>query len=273
MFRIDRVLKPWKEAATLNDHINLYGFWNERTFLTKTGDLGMVLRVEGVDYESLDTGEQEYAVKRLEAALKGFGPGFHIYQYLMKRNRPDIPFEHHNNPVVETTVDQRRELFTLKQDSLYQIEIFYVVLLEGTRSKRGFAAAFAMLLSDPSGAMGEIAAQFSQDRTKTLLRFQIEASLARLEQRVEAFTRQLADFVSITALGKEGQFKFFRRLLNFDPTSIAGRPQATQFLDYQVVNSDIEAERDHLRIGGHVVRVLTMKEATSKLARSCSMRS
>lgn len=261
MFRIDRVLKPWKEAAALNDHINLYGFWNERTFLTKTGDLGMVLRVEGVDYESLDTGEQEYAVKRLEAALKAFGPGFHVYQYLMKRNRPDVPFEHHDNPVVETAIDQRRELFARKQDSLYEIEIFYVVLLEGTRSKRGFAAALAMLLSDPSGALEEIAAQFSQDRTKTLLRFQIEASLARLEQRVEAFTRQLADFVSIAALGKDGQFTFFRRLLNFDQTSIAGRPQATQFLDYQVVNSDIEAERDHLRIGGHTVRVLTMKEA------------
>ena len=26
----------------LNDHINLYGFWNETTFLTKSGDLGMV---------------------------------------------------------------------------------------------------------------------------------------------------------------------------------------------------------------------------------------
>jgi hypothetical protein len=33
-------------------------------------------------YESLDHAEQEYAVKRLEAALKAFGPGFHVYQYL-----------------------------------------------------------------------------------------------------------------------------------------------------------------------------------------------
>ena len=84
MLRLDKVIKPWKEAASLNDHINLYGFWNETAFLTKSGDLGMVLRVSGVDYESLDHAEQEYAVKRLEAALKAFGPGFHIYQYLFK---------------------------------------------------------------------------------------------------------------------------------------------------------------------------------------------
>ena len=40
MFRLDKVIKPWKESASLNDHINLYGFWNETSFLTKSGDVG-----------------------------------------------------------------------------------------------------------------------------------------------------------------------------------------------------------------------------------------
>jgi type IV secretion system protein VirB4 len=261
MFRLNRVLKPWKEAAALNDHINLYGFWNKRTFLTKSGDLGMVLRVEGVDYESLDHDEQEYAVKRLEAALKSFGHGFHIYQYLIKTSRPEIPFAHYEDPVVEAAIDQRRTFFAAKKDSLYQVEIFYVVLLEGSRSKRGIGAALAMLLSDPAGAWNELGGQFSQSKMKTLLRSQIEASLGRLEQRVEAFSRQLADFVQIAVLGNEDQFTFFRRLLNYDAPRIEGRPQSTQFLDYQVANSDIEAERDHLRVGQHLVRVLTMKES------------
>jgi hypothetical protein len=43
----------------LNDHINLYGFWNETAFFTKSGDLGMLLSVPGVDYESLDRSQQE----------------------------------------------------------------------------------------------------------------------------------------------------------------------------------------------------------------------
>ena len=54
MLRLDKVIKPWKDAAALSDHLNLYGFWNEHVFLTKSGDLGMVLSVSGVDYESLD---------------------------------------------------------------------------------------------------------------------------------------------------------------------------------------------------------------------------
>jgi type IV secretory pathway VirB4 component len=97
MLRLDKVIKPWKDSAALNDHINLYGFWNETAFLTKSGDLGMVLSVPGLDYESLDRSEQEYAVKRLEAALKAFGPGFHVYQYLFKSNRPDIPFARYDD--------------------------------------------------------------------------------------------------------------------------------------------------------------------------------
>ena len=123
MLNIARALKPWKEAASLNAQLNLYGFWDATTFLTKSGDLGIVLRVDGVDYESLDSGEQEYAVKRLEAALKAFGPGFHVYQYLFKHNRPEIPFGRHEDPVVATANQQRRQFFEAKRDHLYSVEI------------------------------------------------------------------------------------------------------------------------------------------------------
>ncbi|HZW79629.1 MAG TPA: hypothetical protein VFF50_04080 [Candidatus Deferrimicrobiaceae bacterium] len=99
---------------------------------------------------------------------------------------------------------------------------------------------------------------------KTLLRAHIERDVRRLDQHVQAFTRQLADFTQIEVLNRPGQFTFFRRLLNYDDWRIAGRPKSTQFLDYQVVNSNIEAERDHLRVGDHIVRVLTMKEAITE---------
>jgi type IV secretion system protein VirB4 len=264
MLRVDRVIKPWKESASLNDHINLYGFWDETTFLTKSGDVGMVLSVPGVDYESLDRSEQEYAVKRLEAALKALGPSFHVYQYLFKSNRPDIPFARYDDPIVAAAIEQRRKFFEAKRDHLYQVEIFYCILLEGARSKTGVGAAFSRLFSDPAGALSELKAQFTNDNMKTLLRSQIDRDVARLDQRVRAFAGQLADFMQIEVLDRQGQFTFFRRLLNFDDWRVAGRPQSTQFLDYQVVNSNIEAERDHLRVGDHIVRVLTIKEAITE---------
>ena len=39
MLRLGKVIKPWKESAALSAHVNLYGFWNETAFLTKSGDL------------------------------------------------------------------------------------------------------------------------------------------------------------------------------------------------------------------------------------------
>jgi AAA domain-containing protein/UvrD-like helicase family protein/type IV secretion system CagE/TrbE/VirB family protein len=229
MMRLDKVTKAWKESAALNDHT-----------------------------------KQEYAVKRLDAALKAFGLGFHVYQYLFKSNRPDIPFARYDDPIVETAINQRRQFFEAKRDNLYQVEIFYAIVLEGQRSKSGVGAAFAQLFRDPAGAIGELRTQFTNNSMRVLLRSQIERELTTLEQKVQAFTRQLADFMQIEVLTQQGQFRFFRRLLNYDEWRIVGKPQSTQFLDYQVVNSNIEAERDHLRVGDHFVRVLTMKEAITE---------
>jgi type IV secretion/conjugal transfer VirB4 family ATPase len=263
MFRLDKIIKPWKDAGSLNANVNLYGFWDETTFLTKSGDLGVVLKVCGVDFESLDQAGQEFAVRRLEAALKSFGPGFHIYQYLFKTNRPDMPFAKYGDPLIDAAIDQRREFFESKRDRLYSIEIFYAIVLEGARSKTGIAAALGRFPSDPSGAWRELKAQFTGDNMKVLLRAQIERDLVRLQQRVDAFRQQTTDFVDTEIMSQSDQFHFFRRLLNFDDWRIAGKPQATQYLDYQVVNSDITADRDHLRIGDHFVRLLTMREAIS----------
>lgn len=264
MLRLDRVIKPWKQSGALNSQINLYGFWDEHTFITKSGDLGIVLQVQGVDYESLDQAAQEYAVKRLEAALKVFGPGFHVYQYLFKTSRPTVPFQDYADPVVQAAVDQRKQFFAQKLDELFTVEIFFVALIEGSRSKTGISAALARLPRDPSGGLQELKAQFSSDKRKFLLREQIEADLLRLEQRVRSLVRQLSDLMQIDILDRNDSFHFFRRLLNYDASRIDGRPGNRHFLDYQVANSDVEAERDHLRVGNHYVRVLTVKEAISE---------
>jgi type IV secretion system protein VirB4 len=261
MLRLDKIIKPWKEAAAFSDHINLYGFWNDNAFLTKSGDVGIVLRVTGVDYESLDYGEQEYAVKRLEAALKNFGPGFHVYQYLFKTNNPEIPFADYDDTIVQTGQERRREHFQEKADRLFEIEIYYAILLEGARSKTGISTGLQRLFHDPAGGLDELKAQFSNRRMKVLLRSQIEQDLARLEQCVQAFTRQLSDFAQIEVLDSKGQFRFFRRLVNYDDWRIAGEPKHPQFLDDQIVNSQLDPERDHLRVGDDYVRILTMNEA------------
>ena len=51
MFRLQRIFKNYAETGSFNEQVNLYGFVDSHVFLTKTGDLGVVLEVRGVDYE------------------------------------------------------------------------------------------------------------------------------------------------------------------------------------------------------------------------------
>ena len=173
MLRIDKVIKSWKESAALNDHINLFGQWSETVFLTKSGDLGMVLRVVGVDYESLDHANQEYAVKRLEAALKLFGPGFHVYQYLFKSNRPEIPFAEYDDPIVQTEVNHRREFFHAKRDRPLSDRHLLLRTPPVCASEDGDRTG-PLPVRRESGSLRSknVKAQFSSGGMKTLLRSQ-----------------------------------------------------------------------------------------------------
>ena len=92
MLNLKKVFKSYSETGSLNEQVNLYGFVDPHTFLTKSGDVGVILRVHGVDYECLDPNSLDTLTKRLESALKLFDENFRIYQYLFKRNNEPIPY-------------------------------------------------------------------------------------------------------------------------------------------------------------------------------------
>ena len=68
MFKIEHITNDWQEAGAFMAQVNLYGFWDEHCFLTKSGDLGCALKIGGIDAEGLDHAGRDYVVKRLEAA-------------------------------------------------------------------------------------------------------------------------------------------------------------------------------------------------------------
>ena len=54
MLRLSRIFKNYNETGSLSEQVNLYGFVGPNVFLTKTGEVGVILEVRGVDYECLD---------------------------------------------------------------------------------------------------------------------------------------------------------------------------------------------------------------------------
>jgi len=265
MLRVDHITKDWKEAGSFPAQINLYGFWDEHSFLTKSGDIGSLLRIGGIDYESLDHAGRDYAVKRLEAALRSLDDRCRLYQILFKHNRPAIPHAEYDNPLVRAAVEQRAAFLQSKADRLYSIEIFWVVMIDGSYAKTGLLHALAALRKQPRSGLREIRALISGDRERTLIYEQIERDRLRLQQKIQSLSGQLNDLMTVELPGAEETFRILRRLVNFRSSKIQdARLYSAQHIDWQLCDSELEAHRGGLRLDDDYLRVLTLKELSSE---------
>ena len=94
MLKIQRILRDYQEAGSLNSLVALWGFVDDETFITKAGHVGVVYRLAGVDYECLDHPQRRDIVHRYEAALRSLDESCRVYQYLIKRTVPPIDPRH-----------------------------------------------------------------------------------------------------------------------------------------------------------------------------------
>lgn len=220
MFKLSRILKDWKESGALQAHVNLYGFWDQETFLTKSGDLGVVLRVKGIDYESLDHASRDHSVKRLEAAFRTLDSRIRVYQALFKTNEPVIPHEQYANPLVKAAIEQRMAYFASKAERLYAIDLYWIVLVQGSYAKATVWQSLRKMPADVGGSLRDLNALFSGDKQRIFLRQQIERDYLLLRQKVSSLIGQLSDLVEIQLLGAEEAFRTLRRFINFGPFKI-----------------------------------------------------
>jgi type IV secretion/conjugal transfer VirB4 family ATPase len=265
VFKIDQIAKDWKEAGSFAAQINLYGFWDEHCFLTKSGDLGAVLQIGGMDYESLDRGGRDHAVKRLEAGFRSLDNKTRLYQILFKRNRPAIPHAEYDNALARAAIEQRSAFLQSRADRLYTIDIFWVVMIDGNYAKTGLLHALAQLPKQPRSSLRDLRGLFSGRRERILLYQQIERDRMLLQQKIQSLKGQLSDLTTVELLGAEKAFRLDRSLVNFRPSKIKDAPLCgAQHLDWQVCGSELEAHRGYLRVDDDYVRVLTLKELPSE---------
>src|SRR6185437_1655154 len=265
MFKLKRAFRDYDEAGSLNEQINLLGFIDDQVFLTKSGDLGMVLSVGGVDYECLAANEIDHCTKRVEAAFKIFDENCRVYQYLLKRNGAAIPYQKYENPIVSAAIESRIAYLQDKAENLYDLEIYYVVLLETDKTRKAWGQLFHAIGRDPKRALSEVRASMSSRGEISLIAEGIERNRNRLEQKVSSFILQVSDFLDVKALSKQESFRFLKRLLNFDSLKIEyARLNHDTFLDYQLCESHLECHRGFLRVDDDYVKVLTLKEPSAQ---------
>ena len=265
MLKLQRIFKNYQETGAFNEQVNLYGFIDSNVFLTKSGELGVILEVRGVDYECLDGASIDGLTKRLESALKLFDENYRIYQYLFKRNNETIPYKLYGNPVVDTAIKNRIAYLAAKADTLFSLSVYYVIFFEGSRPKRKIGSALAKFPEQPVQALGEIWAYFSTRKQVVFLDREITKAQATLLQKAQSFILQVSDFLTVRLLDKQEAFRILKKTLNFAPEKLdLAKLKYDTFLDYYLCESHLECHRGHLRLDDYYVKVLTLKEPSAQ---------
>lgn len=265
MLKLSKIVKSYKETGSLNENVSVFGFLDDQVFLTKGGDVGVVMRVEGVDYECLDHKQTDDLTKRLESALRLLGPQFRVYQFLFKSRNETIPYEAYENPVVKQAVEDRIAYFRNKASELYSLQIYFVVLYEGAKHQTKLSASLMRLASEPTRGWEELKGFLSSKKETVLLGGEIEKQHRLLLHQVRSFTLQLSDFVKIEVINKQQAFRVLKRLLNFSPIKIEhARLKYDTHVDFFLADSALECYPGHLLVDDCYVKVLTLKELTAQ---------
>src|SRR6266478_2497158 len=265
MLRLKRIFKNYEETGSLNEQVNLYGFIGPEVFLTKTGEVGLILEVRGVDYECLDGAAIDALTKRLESALKLFGDDYRVYQYLFKRNNETIPYKLYGNPVVDAAIQNRIAYLGSQADTLFSLSIYYVILHRGSQISHSLGNALARFPANPRKVFAELSARFFAEKQILVLGNEITEAEAALLQKARSFTLQISDFLPVRILGKQEAFRILKKTLNFHPDKLElAKLKHDTFLDYYLCESQLECHRGHLRVDDYYVKVLTLKEPSAQ---------
>jgi type IV secretion/conjugal transfer VirB4 family ATPase len=265
MIRLSRIFKNYNETGSLNEQINLYGFIGPNVFLTKSGEVGVILEVRGVDYECLNAASIDGFTKRLESALKLFDENYRVYQYLFKRNNETIPYKLYGNPIVDSAIKNRIAYLGSKADTLFSLSVYYVVLYEGFQTSAKLGSALTELPKNPTKALAALRAHFSGQRQIVVLGQHVSNAQAALLQKARSFILQVSDFLPIRMLDKQEAFRVLKRTLNFHPDKLElAKLKYDTFLDYYLPESSLECHRGHLRVDDYYVKVLTLKEPSAQ---------
>ncbi len=232
----------WQTAAATHTEVQPCAFIDNEVFLTKSGETGIVIEQWPVDSECLDPADLAVLTQRFESAVRSFGSGYRVYQYLLKRRRERVPCPSGYPMACERAA-------YLESKALYSFE-HYTVVLNGRSHPR---------VSTIGSLSGRRTARIFSDAMRREAR--------GLRDHVEAFLLQLRDMLPMRIADKSAAYTFLRRLLNYDPlVADSIRLKCDDYIDYFAADSAIEGHRGFIRVGDHFAHVLTLKDPPTTTA-------
>jgi len=247
MIKLSAFKTDYKKAGAMHEQFAPCSFVNENIVLTKRQDLFTVLRVPGIDPECLDAAQLNYIVRRFEASLRILGPEYRVYQYILKRDSPELPAAPHPSPLTE----RRQEWLNSRSENLYAVELYMVVLRERTLHDADTARAVSR----------NLISRFSTKQTMQVSRKELDREAELLATAVNSLVIQLQDTSRPYVLDRVKTVGFLRRLVNYTAWK-AGTVAAVQdfHVDQQIAQSGIECWPRHLTQDDQMIKILSLTE-------------
>jgi type IV secretion system protein TrbE len=247
-----------RQAGAFCDLVPWFGFVDDGVFVTKSGALGLVLALDGIDHECLDIAARERATGRFESALRLFDEQTRVYQYLLKRPVTPRPEAGTGTPAVDALLARRHAFREQQGASSFDVALYVVVVADRPHEAASRLHGLTNAARHPWAAVRQA---LSTRKTTIVLDADMQRRVAQLRHRCDAFAQQLAEAGTPRPLDARVAFAFFRTLLNYEPAKADAVSLRTDTrLDFDTADSTLECHRGHLRLDDRYVRVLTLKE-------------
>ena len=231
MLNLKKILKPYTETGALNEQINLYGFVDQHAFLTKSGDVGVILQVHGVDYECLDGNSLDTLTKRLESALQALRRATSASISTSSSGiNETIPHKKYANPIVNTAIENRIRHFEQKADKPLLTSGFLRRPLRGLPPQAGLLVRwrnFTRILGRRSKICWPL---FHRASRLPSLDTRISKALATLHQKVKSFILAGQRLRSRRTSSEAGGIPSLEADAQFRATEARTRPAQTRYV-------------------------------------------
>jgi hypothetical protein len=238
-----------KQSGAVHELINLHSFPADDLVLTKSGSLGMFLKLGVCDPECLDKAALDRITHAAGEALRQVQPGIRVNTIRLKTAGPNIPRQaSYTNEAAGELVTNYVDAVEKRAGNLYSEEIYLGFFLKIPAAKTGPLSPW----------------RFWTKKYLKLLRKAYEKTEQTLRRNVEACSLLLNDVIAAEPIGKEAIFNLLLRMLNPAPEKQDLKLPSNEHIDFFVANEHIGCFDDHLRIGNRFVIVLTLKAPPSE---------
>src|SRR5882757_3777125 len=145
MVHVTRVLRDYDEAGTVSSLLSVWADVDDHVLLTKGSELGVVWRLQGVDFEGCDHATRTEVVRRFARALRQFTEQHRFHLYLQKRRADAFTAAPCTNPRAADAIARYTHHLNARRDGFYELDLYMVLLVDAGLAPRASVRVGEML--------------------------------------------------------------------------------------------------------------------------------